>query len=357
MALNTNDLLALAKATAKASLNPSASFSFNDKNLTFEALNKTLHAELVELAGTYALYRENKNTIFRLIEESIDEILPVKVMQNYGQFAETKTYAQGDKPVFRIRITEASKKRAKSFVTRVGLAGRYETFKLDGSTFEVPMAAYGGAAQIGFEEFLDGHITMADVYDLVLEGLDEVVYKEISKALVKLTQGTTIPTPNKSLGTAFDEAEFDRLLATADVYGRATIYCTYEFAATMVPKDGSKINYAAMSDRMKETYWNNGTFGNWKNHTVIILPQSFTDATNTTKVIDPSYCWIIPTGSEKPVKIALEGSTAVRERENDDWSREIQTYKKMGVGIYNVNPGICVYRNSTLTTANTPKTW
>ena len=69
MALNTNDLLALAKATAKASLNPSASFSFNDKNLTFEALNKTLHTELVELAGTYALYRENKNTIFRLIEE------------------------------------------------------------------------------------------------------------------------------------------------------------------------------------------------------------------------------------------------------------------------------------------------
>ena len=358
MALERNQLMALAKATAKASLNPSVAFSFEDKKLTFEALNETLHKELVELAGTYALYRENKNTIFRLIEESIDEILPAKVMQNYGQFAEIKTYAQGDKPVFRIRISEYSKKRAKTFVTRVGLAGRYETFMLDGYTFEIPMSAYGGAARIGFEEFLDGHITMADVYDLVLEGLDEVVYKEIAKALVALSTSTEIPTVNKVAGNAWDEVEFDRVLATADVYGKATIYCTYEFAATMVPVTGGQVNWDAMSNGMKESYWNNGTFGNYKGHTVVILPQSFEDATNTTKVMDPSYCFIIPTGAEKPVKIALEGATAVREVENnDDWSRDIQTYKKMGVAVYNVNPGFCVYKNSTLKKANTPKTW
>ena len=358
MALERNQLMALAKATAKASLNPSVAFSFEDKKLTFEALNETLHKELVELAGTYALYRENKNTIFRLIEESIDEILPAKVMQNYGQFAEIKTYAQGDKPVFRIRVSEFSKKRAKTFVTRVGHAGRYETFMLDGLTFEVPMAAYGGAARIGFEEFLDGHITMADVYDLVLEGLDEVVYKEIAKALITLSTSTDIPTPNKVTGTAWDEVEFDRVLATADVYGKATIYCTYEFAATMVPVTGGSINYGAMSDSMKESYWNNGTFGNYKGHTVVVLPQSFEDATNTTKVMDPAYCFIIPTGAEKPVKIALEGATAVREVDNnDDWSRDIQTYKKMGVAVYNVNPGLCVYKNTSLTKTNTPKVW
>ena len=302
-----------------------------------------------ELAGTYALYRENKNTIFRLIEEGLDEILPAKVMQNYGQFADTKTYAQGDKPVFRVRVSEYSKKRAKSFVTRVGLAGRYETFKLDGYTMEVNMAAYGGAAEIGFEEFLDGRITMADVYNLVLEGLDEVVYKEIAKAMKELADGTNIPRANKVKGNAWNENEFDRLIATADVYGKSTIYCTYEFAATMRPADAN-----ALSDRMKEDLWNNGTFANYKGHTVIILPQSFEDADNETKVMDPSYAWIIPTGAEKPVKIAFEGSSAVREVENDDWSREIQTYKKMGVAVYHVNPGICVYKNTSLDKSNLP---
>ena len=357
MALDRNQLLALAKATARASLNPSIAFAWGDKKLTFEALNEVFQKEMNELAGTYALYRENKNTIFRLIEEGLDEILPAKVMQNYGQFAEIKTYAQGDKPVFRVRISEYSKKRAKSFVTRVGLAGRYETFKLDGYTMEVNMAAYGGAAEIGFEEFLDGRITMADVYNLVLEGLDEVVYKEIAKALITMTENSSIPAVNKVSSNAWNEAEFDRLIATADAYGKSTIYCTFEFAATVAPMNSTAINWDAMSDGMQEERWNNGYFTRYKGHSVIVLPQSFVDADNAEKVIDPRYAWIIPTGTEKPVKVAFEGQTAVREHENADWSREIQTYKKLGVAVYSYNPGICVYKNSGLSTTNATGTW
>ena len=85
---------------------------------------------------------------------------------------------------------------------------------------------------------------------------------------------------------------------------------------------------------------------------MIVLPQSFEDETNAKKVINPSYCWIIPTGAEKPVKVAFEGQTAVKEHENADWSREIQTYKKFGVAVYNQNPGICIYKNSALSINN-----
>ena len=363
MALDRTQLMALAKATAKASLNPSTAFSFEGKNLTYEALDKTFREQMNELAGTYAQYRENKNLIFSLIEVGLDEVLPVKVLQNYGQFADVKTYAQGDKPIFRIRVTEASKKRAKGFVTRVGLAGRYEVFKLDGYTLEVQTAAYGGAAQIGFEEFLDGHITMSDVYDIVLEALDEQVYKEIADALINMAENTISTQYNKTSAAGFDEAEFDRLIATADAYGKSTIYCTYEFAAQIMPSTRTGVNLAmnwnAMSDRMKDDRWNNGYFTSYKGHSVIILPQSFEDATNAKKVIDPRYAWIIPTGSEKPVKVAFEGATAVKEHENDDWSREIETYKKFGVAVYSkmINPGICVYKNASLSINNTTGTW
>ena len=352
MALEKTQLIALAKATAKASLNPSISYAFGDKKLTYEALDETFRNEMNELAGTYALYRENKNTIFQLIEVGLDEVLPVKVLQNYGDFADIKTFGQGDKPVFKVRISEASKKRAKQFVTRVGLAGRYEVFKLDGYTLEVPTAAFGGAAQIGFEEFLDGHITMSDVYDLVLEGLDEAVYREIANALVAMVEDQDFNPINKGAAAGFDETEFDRLLATADAYGKATVYCTFEFAAQMNPIASNAINWSAMSDRMKEDKWNNGYFTNYKGHRVIVLPQSFKDATNAEKVINPKYAWILPTGAEKPVKIAFEGQAAVREHENADWSREIQTYKKLGVAVYNVNPGICVYKNTALLLTN-----
>ena len=134
----------------------------------------------------------------------------------------------------------------------------------------------------------------------------------------------------------------DRLISIADAYGQATIYCTYEFAATMVPAEGWR------SDAMKDQMWANGYLANYKGHRVIVLPQSYEDETNTVKVIDPAYAWIIPTGgNDKPVKVAFEGQTLVDERKNDDWSRDVQVYKKMGVGAIITN-NICVYVNTSL---------
>lgn len=275
------------------------------------------------------------------MEVGLTEVLPQKVMQSYGQFADVRTFAQGTKPVYKVRISEASKKRAKQFVTRVGLAGRYEVFKLDGYSFEVPTAAYGGASRIEWEELLDGRMTMNDYYGLVLEGMDEAVYREIANALVAMV-GNIKPI-NKTVQNAFNETAMDQLLMTADAYGKSTIYCTFEFAATMIPANSN-----SWSDGMREEKWNNGYFTTYKGHQVIILPQSFVDTDNDEKVIDPSYAWIIPTGAEKPIKVAFEGSAQVKSFDNRDWSTEIQTYQKLGVASYLVNPGICVYRNINL---------
>ena len=341
MALNKEQLIALARANAKASLNPSQTYSFEGENLTSDALNKTFIKELNGLGATPQDFRENKNLIYTLLEVGLTEVLPTKVLQSYGQFADVKTFAQGTRPVYKVKISEASKKRAKQFVTRVGLAGRYEVFKLDGYSMEVPTAAYGGAARIEWEEMLDGRMTLNDYYSLVLEGLDEAVYREIAKALVAAVK--EIKAVNKVVYNAFDADAMDKLLTIADAYGKATIYCTFEFAARMIPA-----NSAVWSESMKEQIWNNGYFTTYKGHQVIILPQSFTDETNTEKVIDPSYAWIIPTGAEKPVKVAFEGSAQVKSFDNRDWSTEIQTYQKLGVGTYMINPGICVYQNTSL---------
>lgn len=341
MALTRDQLIALARANAKASLNPSVAYSFEGEKLSADALNKTFIKELNELGSTPQDFRENANLIYTLIEVGLTEVLPQKVMQQYGQFADVRTFAQGTKPVYKVKISEASKKRAKQFVTRVGLAGRYEVFKLDGYSLEVPTAAYGGASRIEWEELLDGRMTMNDYYSLVLEGMDEAVYREIAKALEATIND--IQPSNKTAQTTFKEGAMDQLLMIADAYGKSTIYCTFEFAATMIPANSTN-----WSDGMKEEIWNNGYFATYKGHRVIILPQSFTDETNSEKVIDPSFAWIIPTGAEKPVKVAFEGGAQVKSFDNRDWSTEIQTYQKLGVAAYMINPGICVYRNTTL---------
>jgi len=337
MSLSKSDLIKLAKTVANANPSSQVAYSFGEEKFSYSDLNETLRKELRELSKDY---RENKNLIFSLLEQTIDDVLPKRVMEAYGQFAEIKTIPQGDKAIFTQKITSASRRRAKQFITRVGLAGVYEVFKLDGKSFEIPTTAIGGAAQIGFEEFLDGRITFADVLDIVMEGLDERVYKEIANALVGAV--TNLQEANKTSQTSFVETEMDKLISVAEAYGNPTIYCTREFAATMVPATGW------VSDDMRNQKWNNGYLANYKGCRVIVLPQSFEDETNTTKVIDPSYAWIIPTGgNDKPVKVVFEGATHTREVENADWSRDIHVYKKLGVGAIITN-NICVYQNTSL---------
>ena len=338
--LDVKNLFELAKVTANAKAGAPTAYSFGDNKFSYAELNDTLRKELNEYAATPALYRENKNTIFSLMEVIVDDVLPVKVMDMYGQFAEIKQFGQGEKAVFTQRVTAASRRRAKQFITKVGLAGVYEVFKLDGRMYELQATAYGGAAQISIEEFLDGRVDLAELLDIVMEGLDEAIYKEIAKALKAGI--TNLQESNRHSQAGFNETEMDRLIAIADSYGRSSIYCTYEFAATMVPSEG----WVADAHRVEK--WNNGYLANYKGHNVLVLPQSYEDETNSKKVIDPSYAYIIPTGADKPVKIAFEGQTLVKEVDNHDWSKEIRVYKKVGVGAVVTN-NICVYQNTELT--------
>ena len=322
--LNHENLLALAKTVAKADSSAPVAYSWNGQSLSYDALNETLRQEFNELAGTYALYRENKNIIFSIIEEVLDDVLPKKVVEQYSDFAEVQTFKQG--------------------------AGIYEVFKLSAGTesFEVPTSAIGGAAQIGLEEFLDGRVDFAEVLDTVMTGMDELVYKEVAQALkASINQ---LPANNTAVVNGFDEQAFDTLLTIVSAYGVPTIYCTQEFAVKMIPQQAWRYTEA-----MKDELWKTGRLAQYKQYKVVILEQGFEDETNSTKVIDPGYCWILPTGADsKPVKIAFEGNTIIDEFQNADRSREVQVYKKVGVVAMLAN-NICAYVDTSL--VGQMKTW
>ena len=83
-----------------------------------------------------------------------------------------------------------------------------------------------------------------------MEEFDYFIAREVSKALVAMVD--EIPEVNKAVVNGFDEEVMDELLAIADQYGRATIYCTQAFANKMIPSE------SRFSDRMKDEIWNNG---------------------------------------------------------------------------------------------------
>lgn len=324
--LDKANLLALMKNVA--AMAPNSTYSAGGETLTYDAMNETLRKELNELVGTEELYEQNKRTLFTIVEETMDDIVPTRLINAYGQFAEIRTFPQSTRPVFKRRT---GKQRAKQFITRAALAGVYEVFKLGEESFEVQTSSIGAAAQIGFEEFLDGRVNFAELTQIIMDGMEELIYREIAAALMGAVN--QLPPANRVTVNGYDEDSLDYLIQTASAYGTPTIYCTREFAVKIVPDTGW------ISDNMKDQRWNTGYFANYKGTRVVILPQSFEDETNTRKIVDPGYIWVIPAGAnDKPVKVAFEGTTHMRERNNkDDWSRDIQVYRKVGVGVMMTN--------------------
>lgn len=330
--MDNKQIVSLMRAAAQAT--PTTNYSYNGESLSYSALNEALRKELEPLCGTYNLYREHKNEVFSLVEETINDILPQRIENAYGRFAETRVFPQGTTAVFTRKVGRI---RAKQFITRVGLAGVYEVFKLGETKYEVKTSAIGGAAQIGFEEFLDGRADFAEVVQIVMDGMDELIYREIAEALIgSINQ---LPAANIVSVGGFNEDKMDNLITIAAAYGNPVIYCTREFAVKMVPSN------SWVSDEIRNERWNNGYLANYKGTPVVILPQSFEDEMNTRKIVNPGFAWVIPSGgNDKPVKVAFEGVAHMRERENEDWSRDMQVYQKVGVGVIMTN-NLCSYED------------
>lgn len=339
--LDRKNLSILMKTIAKANPTAPTAYSFGSENFSLTELNETLRQELNEYSKDFYAYEQNKPMIYALIAETIDDVLPKKVTRQYEALAETKTFANGSKPVFKRKIN--GMKRIQQFVTKAAQAGVYEVAKLgkNEESFEVPTHSLGGAIQVGYEEFLDGRVDFNEMLEALMEGFDLVIYEEIGKAMkAGLNQ---LPAANIGTSNGFDEKIMDGLVNIARNYGEPTIYCTAEFAAKMVPHDAWML-----TDAMKTELWNNNRLANYKGTRVVVLDQGFVDETHTEKVVDPGYAWIIPNGANmKPVKIAFEGPTMIRDLENADWSKEIQCYKKVGVICMMAN-NICCYKDTSL---------
>lgn len=329
--------LALHAAKGTIPADAAANFSVTD-------VNDSLREEVNALAADYNAYRRNKLDIFEIIQTVVDEVVPNKVISIMGQFAEVKTVAHGVRVSFKKKL---GKNRAKQFITRVGVAGVYETFRLDASTYDILPMAFGGAGQIDFERFLSGDENIGDIMDIIVEGLTDCVFTEVQSAL---QASVSVSRPaNTVYSNTYDAGQLFTLVNTVRAYGsNAVIFASPEFVASM-GADAVTVGATnwANADDMKSIH-DTGYVTVFRGTPIVRLPQSFTDETNTTKVISPDYAYIFPTGGEKVVKIVMEGDTIVDEYVNrGDKSMEIQAYKKFGVGIatyYNW----AVYYNSSL---------
>lgn len=306
-----------------------------------------------ELAPNIYEYERNKTYIFEIIQVAIDTVLPKRVLATVGQFADVQQFANGQTARFKVKT---GRNRAKNFVTRAAVNGVYETFRLDTKYIDVTTMCYGGAAAVDFERYLAGDEDFGEYAAIIMEGLEEAIYKEIYNTLKgAATQfGNLEATNYAAIGgdaayyTGDDAKNIRDLARVAKAYGDGAMIVA---GGQVIEKftnydEGFSPNSPTSDlDEMKE----NGVIGKWKGITLVELPNSYTDETNTKTVFDEGYGFIFPVGRNvKPIKVALEGNTQVDDWKNRDRSMEIQAYRKFGVAIITYNDW-CMFVDENIT--------
>ena len=318
---------------------------------TFSAdqVDAALADSFKELAGSYNQFMKNRYDIYEILIETVDEVVPNRVADAVGIFADVRQVGQGEKVVFKHSIGKA---RAKKFLTRVGLSGVYETFRLDATTFEIPAYAIGGACTLDFERMLDGAEVMSEFMEVMTEGLTDSIYLEVQKAL-RAAVNTITPAANKYVGS-WSADQMVRLCNIVKSYGQgATIFAPPEFIAAMGPDaivpvsvgTGQGIYHPQDIDRIHYQ----GYINIFRGNPIVSFRQSYVDDQNTKVAIDPQFAYILPTGGERIVKVVLEGQTQIWDWKNKDQSMEIDFYKKVGAGIL-ATRNWAIYQNTGITT-------
>lgn len=315
-------------------------------NFTAENVEDAFRGEMSQLAKDFNTFQRNKYDIFEIVMSAADEIVPNKVINGMAPFAEIQSVPFKHKAVFRRKL---GANRAKLFLTRAAAAGVYETFRLDHSDFTVDTYAIGGAVAIDFQRFLDGAETMSELMDILTEGMVDVIYGEVQRALKDAINASGRPAANKYSGNGFDGQEMMKLISTVKAYGpSAVIFAPPEFVAAMGPDAIVPVgtNYQGVYHPQDiDSIHNTGFVNLFRGTPIVQIPQSFIDESNTKTWIDPQFAYILPAGKEKVVKVVLEGGQQMYDFPNRDGSMEIHTYRMLGVAIL-AHHNWAIYQNT-----------
>ena len=325
------------------------------ENYTASSVAQAVTDELSRMTKNYNDFQKNKYDVFEILMENADIIVPAKVMDAFGAFAEVLNVPNGSKPLF--KKGPLGRNRAKKFLTQVGLTGMYESFRLDSETFSIGMKAIGGAVSIDFDRMRDGAESISEFLDVLVEAQVDAIYSEVQAALMAAVSNANMPARNKVSG-GYSATALQNLVNTVKAYGNgnAIIFASPEFVDAMgpdaiVPTIASAAQGIYPMDDIDSIH-NTGYIKLFRGTPVVTFRQSFLDEKNEEKLINPQFAYVLPTGSEKVVKIVREGGTEIWDTTNKDRSIEINTQTKIGVAILAYN-NWGVYQNTGITIPGT----
>lgn len=263
-------------------------------------------------------YRENKYKIFRILQETINPIVNERLENSMGSFAEVRNVTWGDTTEFIIENPEL-------FDVAVIADGtaNLRRQRLDNGRVHVDMNNYGISIYDEFLRFLAGRVNWASMVDKVAKSFEAHISTSVATAI--FGSYDSLDTDLKFSGT-YDEEEIINIAQRIEaIYGSAVIVGTKAALNKIKPEyvgGATKDNYNAI-----------GHLGVFNGYETVALAQTVKPGTNEFAISNTDLL-ILPSTSEKFVKIVHEGDAIILDKQNDsDLSIEHTFVKKVGVGL------------------------
>jgi len=313
----------------------SAEGNFSAEDVNTAAVNKLMEELGLTKDSTPREVRAVENRAFALIEETIDEILPKKLEAVLNEFAEVRSFARDAEPMF--DIEKIGKNRAKLTISKGARGGIYRAARLDNKYFNVTTHVETVAVYVTLEEILLGRMSLGELFNNILEGFEEVVYKEVFNALAvgtpvagypRIKEGDAVVTTTKAgLGQSLDV-----VLPYVKQYGIPTVF---DSAVAMDQLENTADAYHPELEDSKERRLY-GMIRLYKGVRIVELPNYLVDNSNNEWFYDPRYVFVLPSGI-KPVKVALRGDMYIKKNEQAVGSEKWEAHKMIGIGVAMAN--------------------
>lgn len=316
----------------KNGLEPVVSTDFSTEDANSAAVNAICEYFGINENSTTRDIRAIAPAAFALIEEVVDEMLPARLTNVLGAFAEVKQFARDAEVIF--KLNKLGKARARLSITKGARGGIYRAARLDSANFQVPTEVYTVAVFVTLEDILLGTYTLGELWTNILEGFEEIVYKQTINALTHANAAVSHGSNRKTVGTAglTLNAALDDAIARVKQYGTPIVMgfnsqlakLQNNIATTYVPN---------VAQQDLDDVRNIGHITLYKGTRIVEIPNYLVDETTTSGwILDDQYIYVIPTDA-KPVKVALKGELHIEQNPQATGSEKWEAHKLMGVGV------------------------
>lgn len=322
------------KQVLVAALNGSAITNFSAQDTEKAAVAAIMKECGLTETSTAREIRAKEDLAFALIEEAVDEILPAKIQDLMGGFAEVRTFPRDAEVVF--NIEKIGKNRAKLTISRGARSGIYRAARLDSKQFSLSTHVETVAVFVTLEEIILGTMSIGELYNNILEGFQEAIYKEVFNELAtgtpvagyeRIEKDSSASTTLATIG-----ATIDKVIPYVKQYGPATIFGSYEVLSTLW--NDAATDHPELLDSADKR--NKGVISVYKGTPVVVLPNYLVDNGNEDWFYDPKYVFVLPAGA-RPVKVALKGELYIQRNTAAVGSEKWEAHKMIGVGLAMAN--------------------